>query len=1092
MSNDPTLEEGPGDMFAGMKKKKKSSKKVNFDELDLESTPAPVEATPAPVEAAPAEEAAPVEEGELDFSDLKKKKKKKSVRIATSDDDEPTPSASAVDSFGNTTVSATPAPAARVEESEAATGDNDEFADLKKKKKKGSSKKAAFDLEAFEKEIAEGKEEGEDGENDGDEGEVPEGEDPFKNEDAEEGEGVSKAIAAAEAKAWLKEGDRDYHYTELLGRFYTLLYASHPSLSASGTKKKYTLAPPQMHRDGNKRSIFANVVDICKKMHRQPEHVIQFLFAELGTSGSVSGDGKLVLKGRYVQKQIETVLRRYITEYVSCRTCKSPDTLLDKENRLFFMTCESCGSKRSVQAIKSGFQCVTFYLWATGITHAPYVTYCFNHKGLKLESVVLCELDRGREENAQELLFRVYEEMQRQKSTSSLCVFLTCLLIRYLSCDLVSDSSTSVGAGTTKYDASLRFCRPPHAAGALAAASSALMTQDKDLVDEYEADDKDPKLGGGLNPNGGPFSKARAEKTLTTKEEWDDAWEEIKASQLTNPTAIHFADAGAPTTSSPRGREYSDQSSVSSSTSSSSSHLRRRSDSISRSLHTPLLPHNSNRGRRNSSPHPLPAYLSSNGKNAILRRPFKFILIVTALLLVVFAGSRAGNVDIHDLRLEDLKEHLHDLHLPTFDTKVAEVTPAPPASCDPCVLDPLDPLCGYGMDNIRLSEMYMGSGHRVRRVMEKALRGDRVSIGIIGASVTAGHGVEGHLKWQEVFLADWMEVFPNTTVYDGSRPGMNSEFYSFCFDAFVPPTADLYLVELDINNDNNEGSYKADDALYRGLLQLPQKPAVIRISVLAMCFNELSRGTPSALTMSNYFDIPMIGIKNFVLPHMLLHPNDTSVWFHDDNDGTITRHISHTGHRALGDMLALYMRKQRCETERRLENPPVPPTKMWPGQDILEAIPDQYLWTPWVPDAHIPPLHPRCSLVGSQWRPLETLPSTSPEWQLTEWNGKAAMASFEPGTSISMPFNGIKIGIFVWSTNGLKNEVKPGRAFCFVDGDRERGINLDAYVDSEYSFSRWWMLHEDLVPGDHVLTCQIITDSTTGGHDFRILGIGSQ
>ena len=56
-----------------------------------------------------------------------------------------------------------------------------------------------------------------------------------------------------------------------------------------------------MHREGNKRSIFANVVDICKKMHRSPEHVIQFLFAELGTSGSVSGDGKLVLKGRYVQ-----------------------------------------------------------------------------------------------------------------------------------------------------------------------------------------------------------------------------------------------------------------------------------------------------------------------------------------------------------------------------------------------------------------------------------------------------------------------------------------------------------------------------------------------------------------------------------------------------------------------------------------------------------------------------------------------------------------------------------------------------------------------------------------------------------------------
>lgn len=49
-------------------------------------------------------------------------------------------------------------------------------------------------------------------------------------------------------------------------------------------------------------------------MHRQPEHVIQFLFAELGTSGSVDGNGRLVIKGRFQQKQIENVLRRYIGE----------------------------------------------------------------------------------------------------------------------------------------------------------------------------------------------------------------------------------------------------------------------------------------------------------------------------------------------------------------------------------------------------------------------------------------------------------------------------------------------------------------------------------------------------------------------------------------------------------------------------------------------------------------------------------------------------------------------------------------------------------------------------------------------------------
>jgi translation initiation factor 2 beta subunit (eIF-2beta)/eIF-5 len=48
------------------------------------------------------------------------------------------------------------------------------------------------------------------------------------------------------------------------------------------------------------------------RMHRQPEHVIQFLFTELGTSGSIDGSQRLVIKGRFQQKQIENVLRRYI------------------------------------------------------------------------------------------------------------------------------------------------------------------------------------------------------------------------------------------------------------------------------------------------------------------------------------------------------------------------------------------------------------------------------------------------------------------------------------------------------------------------------------------------------------------------------------------------------------------------------------------------------------------------------------------------------------------------------------------------------------------------------------------------------------
>ena len=154
---------------------------------------------------------------------------------------------------------------------------------------------------------------------------------------------------------WSHENKTPIAYPMLLDRFFALINTFNPSILDAGSRS-YRIPPPQCLREGNKKTIFANIPDICKRMKRNDDHVIQFLFAELGTSGSVDGSKRLVIKGRFQQKQIENVLRRYIMEYVTCKTCKSPDTELSKgENRLYFVTCNSCGSRRSVQAIKSGF-----------------------------------------------------------------------------------------------------------------------------------------------------------------------------------------------------------------------------------------------------------------------------------------------------------------------------------------------------------------------------------------------------------------------------------------------------------------------------------------------------------------------------------------------------------------------------------------------------------------------------------------------------------------------------------------------------------------------------------------------------------------
>ncbi|KAK2070234.1 hypothetical protein P8C59_004746 [Phyllachora maydis] len=262
----------------------------------------------------------PPEEGDgVDALPLKKKKKAKKI---DEDDAEAAEAADAMDEAGVDT------PAADGDEPVLDLG-------LKKKKKKvkkaadGEEDSFAAKLQALDLDKEGGEETGAKEDQTG---------------DMNEGTGV-----------WEHNETKPIVYSLLLGRFFSLLSQKNPD-HASGGARSYKIPPPQCMREGNKKTIFVNLPEICKRMSRSEEHVTAFIFTELGTSGSVDGSRRLVIKGRFQSKQLENVLRKYILDYVTCKTCRSPETSLSKgENRLYFITCNSCGSRRSVQAIKTGF-----------------------------------------------------------------------------------------------------------------------------------------------------------------------------------------------------------------------------------------------------------------------------------------------------------------------------------------------------------------------------------------------------------------------------------------------------------------------------------------------------------------------------------------------------------------------------------------------------------------------------------------------------------------------------------------------------------------------------------------------------------------
>ena len=146
----------------------------------------------------------------------------------------------------------------------------------------------------------------------------------------------------------------EYTYEELLDRVVNLLHANNPDLVE---KKRRNIKPPQLTLLSSKKTLWINFQEICSMMQRPPEHVYQFFMAELGTEGSIDGNQRLIIRGKYVPKYIESLLRKYVVEYVTCEMCRSPNTDLEKDSgtRLFFCKCRDCGSVRSVTAIRSGY-----------------------------------------------------------------------------------------------------------------------------------------------------------------------------------------------------------------------------------------------------------------------------------------------------------------------------------------------------------------------------------------------------------------------------------------------------------------------------------------------------------------------------------------------------------------------------------------------------------------------------------------------------------------------------------------------------------------------------------------------------------------
>lgn len=111
-------------------------------------------------------------------------------------------------------------------------------------------------------------------------------------------------------------------------------------------KKRFEVPKVKRQIEG-KKTIIVNFGDICSTIGRDPDAVARYILREMGTAGS-RADGRLTLSGIFSTEELDSAIQKYVDQYVICKVCHLPDTILVREQRTEFLKCEACGAKYSV------------------------------------------------------------------------------------------------------------------------------------------------------------------------------------------------------------------------------------------------------------------------------------------------------------------------------------------------------------------------------------------------------------------------------------------------------------------------------------------------------------------------------------------------------------------------------------------------------------------------------------------------------------------------------------------------------------------------------------------------------------------------
>ncbi len=185
--------------------------------------------------------------------------------------------------------------------------------------------------------------------------------------------------------------------------------------------------------------------------------------------------------------------------------------------------------------------------------------------------------------------------------------------------------------------------------------------------------------------------------------------------------------------------------------------------------------------------------------------------------------------------------------------------------------------------------IHRGNISAIRKVMEKALKGEEILTAFLGGSITQGSlSSSPETCYAYLVYQWWVKRFPEAkvTFLNAGIGGTTSQFgVARVRDHVLSKKPDFLLTEFAVNDENNEFFRETYEGLVRVILSDPDAPALLLMN--NVMYDTGKSAEEMHLQIAEHYDLPMVSMKESIYPEVVsgkikasritpdnLHPND--------------------------------------------------------------------------------------------------------------------------------------------------------------------------------------------------------------------------